>query len=278
MKLAFFQATMLAMAVNAQAEPEAADYLVQTARLVDYFFPQVEEQAVTEPEQLAEVDTVVDSDIDLESDLEVDAEVEDLGALLGKEPKQKNAAMAVREKILEGKSDCDCKRKQLGVLTDTSDWSKAIEQVTKAANRPEEPEEDSECKKAMSRKLGELTVTGCLKDAVKEATEAASRPEEAAKEEKCPCKEQVSIKLGGLTDTDCLKEAVDHTKKAAARPEETDDTKGCKTLGALTSTNCLADAVKEAVKAASRPEEAAKEEDTCAEIEAEDEEPFEGIW
>ena len=100
MKLAFYQAALLSVAAHAAAtqsiEEEASyfpDLLVQTASIVDYFYPQIEEElsagttlaqtssftdANTEVEAEADVDADIDADVDadLEAELSADAELE----------------------------------------------------------------------------------------------------------------------------------------------------------------------------------------------------------
>lgn len=104
MKLAFYQAAMLTVAVQAteaatQEEAEASyfpDLLVQTASIVDYFYPFVHEsehitatalaqtknppeptfQGQVESEIESGVDLEVDADADADADVELDAELD----------------------------------------------------------------------------------------------------------------------------------------------------------------------------------------------------------
>ena len=77
MKVAFFQAAMLAVAVTA-ADDEPSyfpDLLVQTASIVDYFYPfnNDEEQGALAQSNV-DIDTNIDADIEAEAQAEVDVE------------------------------------------------------------------------------------------------------------------------------------------------------------------------------------------------------------
>ena len=119
-----------------------------------------------------------------------------------------------------------------------------------------------------------------IKDAVEETKKAAARPADKPAEPKAaPFTDCKAMKLGVLTDTGDLKEFVEHTKKAAARTESAEDKPGNKCLGNLVDMKGVNEAVKAAVEAASRKEEAKPAEETCAEVDAEEEgEAFEGLW
>ena len=96
MKLAFYQAAMLTVAVQAteaatQEEAEASyfpDLLVQTASIVDYFYPFLHEsEHITatalaqtknhpEPTFQGQVESEIESGVDLEVDADADADAE----------------------------------------------------------------------------------------------------------------------------------------------------------------------------------------------------------
>ena len=83
MKLAFYQAAMLSVYVNAAAtqsiDEEASyfpDLLVQTASILDYFYPQVEDE-LSAGTTLAQSDSITESaDIYAEVDADLDADLE----------------------------------------------------------------------------------------------------------------------------------------------------------------------------------------------------------
>ena len=110
MKIAFYQAALLIGAASAAEayEVEEASYwpdmLVQTASIVDYFFPSLEQETTTYlaeigSSEFAEVDAEVDAEADAEADVEVDAEVE------GPPPAVKKAVKAAVEKKQAVKND-----------------------------------------------------------------------------------------------------------------------------------------------------------------------------
>ena len=81
MKLVFFQAALLAVASNASETPEAeqssifsADWLVQTASLVDYFYPFQHDEEATIETTLAQNANMSEGGSDAEIDGELEAE------------------------------------------------------------------------------------------------------------------------------------------------------------------------------------------------------------
>ena len=85
MKLVFFQAALLAVVSKASESPVSeqssiwpADWLVQTASLVDYFYPFQQDEESSVATNLAQNDAEPAADADLESvvDAAIDAELE----------------------------------------------------------------------------------------------------------------------------------------------------------------------------------------------------------